>query len=240
MSSKKIIEFYDNFIVEQQSSGINDRIYGLFKRLKKLGLTPAFNILELGCGIGTMTFLLSRFIKKGQIEAVDISAESIKFATERIKQPNAHFFVHDIVNYIPTIKNIQFITLFDVIEHIPIERHHELFQNIAKIAGSDTRIIINIPNPAYIEYDLKNNPAPLQIVDQPLPINFIVQQLTNNKLDILFFETYSVWVENDYQFFVIVKKEEFEEINLSSKRNLFAKAIKKIERGWIRLRYPYR
>ena len=52
--------FYDEFLASQIRSGINDRIYHLYKKVLRLGLKTDENILEIGCGIGTLTFLLSR------------------------------------------------------------------------------------------------------------------------------------------------------------------------------------
>lgn len=239
MENENIKEFYDNFVTEQIESGINDRIYALYKKILKLGLRSRSNVIELGCGVGAMTFLLAKRIKKGRIEAVDISEESVTFSRKRIKNRNVTFIANDIVNHVPALKNPDFIFLFDVIEHIPADRHHELFKNIAGYSNNHTLVVINIPNPDYIKYDMINNPEALQIIDQPLPLKFIAETIENNDLEIIRFETYSVWVENDYQFFVVRKKREFKEIHLRDKRNLFQKVIKRAKRFYIKMRYNY-
>ena len=78
---------------------------------------------------------------------------------------------------------------------------------MASIANENTKILINIPNPEYIEYFRANNPGVLQIIDQPIPLNLILENAEKNGLQITYFETYNIWVENDYQFFIIEKKE---------------------------------
>lgn len=240
MDTKNVIGYYDNFIAEQLESGINDRIYHLYKWLLRLGLKSNSHVLELGSGIGTMTFLLSKYVKEGKIEAVDLSPKSIEFSRQRIKSPNISFAAADIVSYQPAVQNIDFITLFDIIEHVPIDKHNDLFHNIASNSNEQTKILINIPNPACIEYDQQNNPEALQIIDQPVPLSLILKNLETNGLNLIYFETYSIWLENDYQFFVIEKKKPFKEVKLSSKRNFFHKAVKKLERTYIKLRYNYR
>jgi trans-aconitate 2-methyltransferase len=240
METKQISKYYDEYITDQVASGVNDRIYGLYKRLLRLGLTPRSNVVELGSGIGTLTFVLSKYIKQGNIEAVDLSPGSIAFAKERITHPNISFFADDVVRYQPAMPRIDFITLFDIIEHIPTERHEALFQNIAAYAGEHTKIVINIPNPAYIEYDREHNPGALQIIDQPLPLSFILENLEKNGLTLRHFEEYSIWAEQDYQYFVVEKKKVFQEVLLSSKRGFWGKALKKLERTYIRMRYRYR
>lgn len=240
MDIKKIAEYYDDFVPIQVDSGVNDRIFRLYKMLLSWGLKSNSNVLELGSGIGTLTFLLSKYIKQGKIEAVDLSSKSIEFAKQKIKCPNITFIADDIVCYQPSIQNIDFITLFDIIEHIPMDKHNNLFHNLSIISNEKTKIIINIPNPKYIEYDRENNPDVLQIIDQPLPLSLILENLEKNDLVLTYFKTHSIWVENDYQFFVVEKKKKFKEINLSSKRNMFQKAKKKIERAYVKLRYNYR
>ena len=240
MDIKNVVDYYDNLIAGQLESGVNDRIYHLYKRLLRLGLRPDSNVLELGSGIGIMTFLLSKYVTEGKIEAVDVSPRSIGFARQRIKSNNISFVAADIVKYQPAIQNIDFILLFDIIEHIPIDKHNDLFHNIAVNSNEHTKILINIPNPAYLEYDQENNPEALQIIDQPLPLTLLLNNLEKNDLTLIFFETYSIWVEKDYQFFVIEKKKVFKEVKLSAKRTFFQKGLKKLERTYIKLRYNYR
>lgn len=240
MDNKKVIEFYNEYVEHQQDVGINERIFEMYRRLKKRGLHSGSNILELGCGIGTLTYLLAKTVKSGQIESVDISTQSIEFAKQRLKQSNITLVAHDVVDYVPKNKNFDFITLFDVIEHIPMERHDELFRNLGKIASDKTVILINIPSPAAIQYDIDNNPNALQIVDQPLPIDFIVGNIVKNGLSLVSFENHSIWAENDYQFFVIAKNKKYHEVKLSSKRSFFEKALNKARRTLNRLRHKYR
>jgi trans-aconitate 2-methyltransferase len=239
MDNKNVEEYYDDFIKYQVKAGINDRIHQLFNRLLHLGLNADSNILELGSGIGVLSFLLSKKVKSGKIEAVDLSSKSIEFSKHKIKNKNISFFTDDIIRYAPKNKKFDFITLFDIIEHIPIERHYDLFKNLASIANENTKILINIPNPEYIEYFRANNPGVLQIIDQPIPLNLILENAEKNGLQITYFETYNIWVENDYQFFIIKKKKKFTEKKLNERRSLFQKIKYRIKAKYIGLKYNY-
>jgi len=223
VNNNSIVDFYDKFKDRQQNIGINDRIFLLYQRLKKYGLNKNSNVLELGCGVGPMTFLLSKKVTKGDIEAVDISPKSIEFAKNKIKQQNIKFIANDIVTYHPQLKKIDFIVLFDIIEHIPKERHAELFKNIASYMDNDTLLFINIPSPEYIEYCEKNEPESLQIIDQAIHIDFFIDNLIKNNLRLLFFESYGIWIRNDYNFFVIEKKKEFKAIDIHACRTIWEK-----------------
>ena len=97
-----------------------------------------------------------------------------------------------------------------LLNNIPLAEHYDLFQNIADISNQQTITLINIPNPEYLEYVRKNNPETLQVIDQPVPLTLILENLEKNGLVLSFFETYSIWVENDYHLIAVEKKENFQ------------------------------
>lgn len=239
MDQKAIVQFYDSFIEAQRLSGINERIYGLYKRLTSLGLDEDSNVLELGCGIGTMTFLLSRVVTRGKIEAVDLSPASIQFATSRIQKNNIRFFVGDTVGHRPTIQDIDIVTLFDILEHIPSSQHGEMFKNIASYCADTTLIAINIPSPASVEYDRRHNPESLQIIDQALPLRHLLDCIEGAGMTLLHFETYSVWALHDYQYIVVAKKPRYDGVLLQQNRGLVQKGLSGIQRRWRKLNYRY-
>jgi trans-aconitate 2-methyltransferase len=233
-------EFYDNFIEYQIKTGINDRIYNLYKRIRKMGLPSTSNILELGCGIGSLTYLISRKVKLGKIEAIDISQKSIEYAKANLVQPNLLFSNSDILDFKPVFSNFDKILLFDVLEHVPEESHAFLFNKISQWMKVSTELLVNVPNPSYVLFDQKFNPRALQEIDQPIFIHRLAKDLANAFLHIEFLETYSVWVKNDYQFLVIKKDTEFSEYSLSSDRNIFEKIKVRLDRNLRRyiFRYP--
>lgn len=236
MSSAK---FYDHFIKNQVESGINDRIAGLYRRLCKVGLQTNSTVFEIGCGIGTLTYLLTRKVKTGKIEATDISPLSIEYVKKNLVRSNLTLFAGDILQLEPSGRSFDFILLFDVIEHIPIENHAALFKKISRWMHDDSALLINIPSPASVLFDIKNNPAALQEIDQPVYPDHLATVFAKAELDIVQFETYSVWVKNDYQFMVIKKRKDFEEIVLSRQRNVFQKGVVWLGRKWRKFIYRY-
>lgn len=239
MSDKKIIAYYDAFAATQASTGVNERIFSLYRRMKKLGLNNYSTVLELGCGIGALSSLLTRTVKQGTIEAVDISGQSVEVCRRQISNKQISFYTADIISYTPTLTSPDFITLFDVIEHIPLERHGELFRNLSGIASTNSLILINIPNPYYLEYDQVHHPETLQVVDQPVHLPALAAHCHNNGLDIVFMEEYSIWVENDYRFFILRKQQPFREVFLKDRRTFIQKVINRLRRNWMHFRYRY-
>jgi len=223
------VGFYDKYVTRQIESGINDRIFSLFQRLKKIGLSEDSKVLEIGCGIGNLTYLLSKKIDKGCIEALDLSPKSIEFAKSKIRKNNVFFSVSEIENYVPKTPLFDKILLFDVIEHIPEDTHQVMFSKISAWMHDDTMLLINIPNPKYIQYCEKYEPEGLQFIDQPIFIESIVSNLKDSGLEIVHFEKYGVWMEGDYNFIIIKKRGEFTRKLFSNKRNIAQKALYRIK-----------
>ena len=232
-------EYYDNFIAYQMQTGINDRIFGLYKRVCDLGIFSQSNILEIGCGIGSLTYLLSQKVKKGKIEAVDISPKSIEFAKKHLKRKNILFTSSDILDFEPENSIFDKILLFDVLEHIPEDDHVAVFDRVGKWMDQDSRLLINLPNPDYILFDRKNNPDALQEIDNPVFLNKLSNDLDIASLYIEYFETYSVWVKNDYQYLIIRKKTSFVKQQLNQDLNLLKKIFTRLRREIRKLIYNY-
>lgn len=237
MKKAEVKKYYDDYITEQYKIGVNDRIFLMYEKLKELGLSSTSDVIELGCGIGVVTHLIRKTVTKGQIESVDISGESIEFAKDKIKDANVKFFEADVTEYLPQIKQADFVTLFDVIEHIPIELHEKLFLNVANMLKEESYLLVNIPSPQSVEWDKVNAPEVLQIIDQPIPLETVAKNCSTAGLEIVKFDSYSIWVENDYNFFLIRKKKAYK--NTQVELTTAQKAKRKVWRTKFEKLYKY-
>jgi len=229
MKQEEVKQFYDRYAAQQQKTGVNERILSLVGRMKKYGLNRNSRILELGCGIGSITRLLTRTVKDGVIEAVDLSPKSIELLKASLSKNNITARAGDVTNYLPQHNNFDFITLFDVLEHIPLEQHAQLFANLSKIMSDETLLLINTPSPKQIEYDQKYHPDELQVIDQPIYLHKLIPHLANNGLFLHFFELYSIWAVDDYQFMLIQKEQDFTNQRLSDKRTFWEKVVHRLK-----------
>ena len=230
-TKKEITEFYDEYIKYQIETAFNERQCVLFEKMKSLGLNSKSDVLEIGCGIGTVTALVSSVVKKGKITALDISPKSIEVAQERVvNQNNIIFLSEDILTYNFGNYKFDFITLFDVIEHIPMKEHPKLLRKLGRMMKENSLLLINIPHPHSVFFDQLYNPDNLQVIDQAVPADFIVKNAYDANMNLYLFTTHSVWKENDYQFMVFNKQSEFSDKKLSEKRNVAQKAEKKLKK----------
>jgi trans-aconitate 2-methyltransferase len=236
----QVADFYDQFAAEQRRKGLNARIWHLYGRLRHWGFSADSRVLELGCGIGALTFLMARDAVRGYIEAVDLSPASVRFAGEQLGQrPNLSLHVHDVVTYQPTRRDFDLITLFDVIEHIPLDLHAALCQQLATIVCPQTTILINIPHPALIAHYRRHDPSALQVVDQSVELAPLIQHLQAAGLVLHALDTYSLWREDDYQFLVIRPRTEFTDRAITA-TSLGRRIEQYIQRKWrnATARYP--
>ncbi|HSF54375.1 MAG TPA: class I SAM-dependent methyltransferase [Algoriphagus sp.] len=201
---EQVVSFYDEFAEKQQKTGINSRHLSILDKVKAAGLQANHRILEVGCGIGTVSHLLATQVPNGEVLAVDISPESIEKAKVLWKsQRNLSFEVSDMSDFEKKGKTFDFFVFPDVLEHIPVDQHFRLFQNISKHAHPDSVIFIHIPAPRYLQWMIENEPQKLQVIDQPLDTGELVKTISSTGFYLEKMETYPLFfAEKDYQFFI--------------------------------------
>jgi trans-aconitate 2-methyltransferase len=175
-TKEQVKEYYDTFKEHQKKLGINVRHRTIFKNLKNAGLKPNSNVLEIGCGIGTVSHLILKQIPEGSFVGLDISSESIKMAKQfNAFHKKAEFMVNDMSNFTHQTK-FDFVVFPDVLEHIPVEQHAHIFETISKLTTPEAVVLINIPEPYTLDWHRRNTPEALQIIDQSLSM----KDLCNN------------------------------------------------------------
>jgi len=192
-------EYYDNTFLERQiRTGVNKRHLSIFKYAVSLGLKPNHSVLEIGCGIGTLSSLLMKYLNSdGHLFSCDLSAESIKYAKEKyIEYHNCEFHEIDGSN-IMLGRKFDMIIMPDSCEHIPIEHHNRMFKNISKMLKEDGIVYVHIPHPYCIEWMKIYNKEELQIIDQPLYLSDFCEIIKDTDLYVFSELPYNIW-NNDW------------------------------------------
>ncbi|MFY7707906.1 MAG: SAM-dependent methyltransferase [Flavobacteriales bacterium] len=211
-SREKIAEFYDSYAQNQKRTGINIRHRMIIKRLKSAGLSAQSTVLEIGCGIGTLTSLLVRQCK--HLTAADISPESIAQAKATLdKHDNIAFVVTDMSDF-QEDRKYDFIVLPDVLEHIPLEQHPMLFSKMKQLLHENGKICIHVPDPYALEYIRQQTPELLQIIDQSIYSDILVKNIYDNSLTLHRLERYTLQKElPDYQWIEIIHRPHYTQFN---------------------------
>ena len=232
-SKDQIVSFYDKFADKQAKTGINSRHLSILEKVKIAGLKDHQRILEVGCGIGTVSHLLATQVPKGEVLAVDISPESIAMATQLWKtQSNLKFEVSDMSDFEKKDVKYDFFVFPDVLEHIPVEQHEQLFERIQQHSHAESVIFIHIPAPRYLQWMIENQPEKLQVIDQPLDTGDLVTRISKQGFYLEKMETYALFFEEkDYQYFVFRAKKP---ISKSTPKSKWAVLLERIR---IRLKH---
>ncbi|MEE2902883.1 MAG: class I SAM-dependent methyltransferase [Myxococcota bacterium] len=210
ISEKDVANFYDNYADRQKAVGFNLRQYTLVEKLIDLGMSAQSNVLEIGCGVGQVSALIAGTVTKGQIVSCDISPKSIEEAKKlNVMSKNIRFEAADMVVMDFTDQSFDFISMFDVLEHIPEEKLSEIFERLAAHMHQDTKLLINIPNPSFLETIIENEKDKTQIIDQPLPADDIMNAAYSNGLILDFFITHDIWQKKDYQMMLFTKEKPY-------------------------------
>jgi len=231
--SKRVIDFYDRFVDRQIQSGINHRHLAIQRFLEEFKIPRKGKYLEIGCGIGTQTSLLLNYLhKSSEVTAIDISPQNIKIAKKSLFSfSNVELIEGDFLTT-DFDKRFDVIILPDVIEHIPLDYHNDLFKKTNGLLSKNGLIVIHIPHPDYQEYLIKNFPEKMQIVDQVIELASLSRRLSANDLTIDQVINHSVYQKPyDYQV-ILVKRREFDFIPVSKPKNdiLLRRITRKIKK----------
>lgn len=197
---EKIAEFYNGHAQQVQGKvGVNIRHRSIMRRLERAGLRSEHHVLEVGCGIGTLTRLLAKTVRKGSILAVDISPAAIDMGRKVLsKHEQVKLQVSDMSDF-HSDRKFNMIVLPDVLEHIPEDQHDRLFRTLEAHLAPGGTICIHIPDPTALDWMRKERPNDMQIIDQSLPIGTLVERFGKCDLVLERFERYGLWTrEPDY------------------------------------------
>lgn len=192
--------FYDDWVDRQTAVGVNERHHAILAWLQRFGLRADHRVLEVGCGVGTVTGLLAEALDEGgSVYGVDLSPRSVDAARARLSERNNVRLEAGDVLEMELEGRFDVVVLPDVIEHIPLEHHDRLFARLAAWTEPDGFVLLHYPNPWYLDWCRVHRPELLQPVDQAIHPHHVADVGRRHGLHVRHLETYSLWVEEgDY------------------------------------------
>jgi ubiquinone/menaquinone biosynthesis C-methylase UbiE len=124
----------------------------LFKKLvKKIPINQFSNVLDLGCGQGEYSFMLSKYFPNVKVTSLDIEEERIKKINSIIKLHRLGNIVTHLgpIESIPNTSSFDFIYSIDVFEHI---KEGEMpFKAAYRKLKQNGYLLVKMPNKTQIE-----------------------------------------------------------------------------------------
>jgi SAM-dependent methyltransferase len=197
---EKVKEYYDKNVIGKLKGFVygNKRVEIAWVEIHKWLSNPS-NILEIGCGIGDISWRLSERYPAAQVLGFDVSTKSIDIAKCLFKCKNILFLQADDISGLETdARKFDVIVMMDVYEHIPIDLRENIFEFIRANTSEESILFISCPTVAHQNYLKKNSPSGIQPVDEDITIKEVVEVAEKTGLPLLFYKEVSVWNSGDY------------------------------------------
>jgi trans-aconitate methyltransferase len=153
--------------------------------------------LEIGCGLGAMSWRLARKWPDAVVFGTDTSEQSIACGRRLFHEPKLSFGVAS-VDSIEAGEGWDVIVLIDVYEHIPEKNRESFNRHLRRLLRRNGRIVLTFPTARYQRWLRTAMPEKLQPVDEDVDIAAITALADACSIDVLMFEVVSVWNGGDY------------------------------------------
>ncbi len=203
------IVYYNEHAKEKLDSfyNVNRRLDGAWRTLNRFLPPRINNILEIGCGVGDMSYKMSRKWKKSTVTGIDLSDTAIKIANNLFGSDRIKYFAGSF-NEIDFDKTFDLIVLFDVYEHIDPKDRTLFNDRLNRLLQPGGYLFMAIPAAAYQDYIKKFFPEKLQPVDESLTLEVFHSLASACNAELLFYKNVNIYYEGDYTHIVFRKKSE--------------------------------
>jgi 2-polyprenyl-3-methyl-5-hydroxy-6-metoxy-1,4-benzoquinol methylase len=155
LSDTDITDWNQNAEAYASTVGVpGDRLYAQFREVlwESLGDVAGQNILELGCGHGWLTQMLSD--RNGRVTAIDGSTALLSRAKATCS--NARFLCHDLTAGLPKLDGpFDLVVAYMVLMDLPVL--DSLFRDVQAVSHPGTRLIVTINHPCFFFADIEQD-----------------------------------------------------------------------------------
>jgi len=140
---KRFNDFFQNEDPWNKLDSCRDKLYKL-KVIKFLKLSGYGNVLDLGCGEGDFTYLISKYVDS--IDAVDISDKAIKRAKSKYSTSNIHYYSMGALEFCtpPHNKQYDLILSLEMLYYLDDNKKAKLLESIRNILKENGILYIGL------------------------------------------------------------------------------------------------
>jgi 2-polyprenyl-3-methyl-5-hydroxy-6-metoxy-1,4-benzoquinol methylase len=227
LSKERIISYYDDHVKNKLNDYINfnPRIEYAWKTIIKYAPKNPTRILEVGCGMGSISERMHVYWPNALITGIDISTQSIQLADKLFADDKLNF-KESILTPDTFYEEFDLIVFMDVYEHIAVEDRNDVHAALLKILRNKGRVVLSVPTPHNLKWSLINKPETMQPVDEHISFDVISKLAHATQTEVILYEVKNVWNVGDYAHIVLEKNDDFEAAFF------YNKPVSIIERGF--------
>lgn len=185
----------------------NARVDVAWATLEAYAPTQPQRILEIGCGVGYVSWRMSLRWPHASTIGVDFSPASVTLAQRLFSGPRCSFYLGDVTETLSDIGEADFdlVVLMDVYEHVaPVDRGrlHAFLRNRLALNG---RIFLSFPTPRHLAWLRTNHPDQIQPVDEDIDVGVIKALAVDTESTITLYTEVNVWRTADYAHAVLTR-----------------------------------
>lgn len=155
-------------------------------------------ILDVGCGTGVMTAFMTRF---GMATGVDYSEPAVRLAAAMV--PHASFRVGSLVDAGLASGAFDLITLFDVLEHVPLWQRSGFAGELGRLLAREGTLVASTPHPRMTESMRHERPELMQVVDEAVKLHDVLELFGRLDLTLARYQSFDIERGSpQYQFMV--------------------------------------
>ncbi len=139
----------------------------------------------------------------GRVSAIDFSEPAIELGRELL--PDVHFQVGT-ADDLPEGEIFDVITLFDVLEHIPLKDRAAVFAQLDTRLAAKGQLILSAPHPRLTAWMHDKAPELAQAVEESVELRDVLELAAQHDLELASYETYDLqFTGPQYQFFSLTR-----------------------------------
>jgi len=211
ISKEKVVNYYNEhtrFKINDFAS-VSPRIEAAWGSLIKYAPQSPKRILEVGCGVGSISHRMKKHWPDSQVYGLDISTESIEMAKKLFSREGL-FYLCGTLTKDRFDDGFDFIVFMDVYEHISIYDRDEVHSSLSTLLNNKGRIFLSVPTPHNLKWSDKYKPHTMQPVDEHISFEVIGKLASETGTEVLLYQIKDVWNIGDYAHIVLEKNNDFE------------------------------
>jgi 2-polyprenyl-3-methyl-5-hydroxy-6-metoxy-1,4-benzoquinol methylase len=199
ISDNAVSSFYDLNVKEEIKDFINgnERNERAWETILRWAPDSVNSILEIGCGIGYISWRMSQVFNSAECNGIDTSQRSLDIARKLFAHPSLKYISGPLTEEL-TKKEYDLIVLMDVYEHIAQSDRPSLHAAIKKLCHGNTRIILTFPTPGFLNYLRLNRPDQIQPIGENIDQSTLDLMALETGTKLIHYGEINVWSENDY------------------------------------------